>query len=178
MALFIGNDYEKKGLPALLKAMASLPPELHLAVVGNSAHIPAFRKRAEGLGLAGRVHFLGSLNNVEPAYEAADLLVHPTTEDTYAMVVLEALAYGLPVVVSGSAHCGIAIDLEDGHNALIVDDPRDSRAIAGAVRRILDEPALVARFAAAGRAFAAERGWDVMAERQESLYLAVCDRRP
>jgi glycosyltransferase involved in cell wall biosynthesis len=67
LALFVGNDYEKKGLPALLRALSDLP-ELHLAVVGNARHIPAFSQCAESLGVAERVHFLGSLSDVGPAY--------------------------------------------------------------------------------------------------------------
>ncbi len=172
LALFIGNDYEKKGLPALLAALGILSG-LHLAVVGNGAHIPAFRKRAESLGVADRVHFLGSLSDVTPAYEAADLLVHPTTEDTYAMVVLEALAHGLPVVVSAPAYCGIAADLKDGREALIVADPRDPAQIAACVRRILDDAPLAAALGAGGRNFAAGCGWDAIAARQEALYLML-----
>lgn len=176
LALFIGNDYEKKGLPALLAALATLPG-LQLAVVGNGAHIPAFRKRAEALGVADRVHFLGSLSDVTPAYEAADLLVHPTTEDTYAMVVLEALAHGLPVVVSAPAYCGIAADLVDGREALIVEDPRDPAAVAAGIRRILDDAALAAALGVAGRRFAASCGWAVQAQRMEAIYLSVVRAR-
>lgn len=172
LALFIGNDYEKKGLPALLAALATLPG-LQLAVVGNGAHIPAFRKRAEALGVADRVHFLGSLSDVTPAYEAADLLVHPTTEDTYAMVVLEALAHGLSVVVSAPAYCGIAADLVDGREALIVADPRDPAQIAACVRRILDDSRLAAALGEAGRNFAAGCDWGAIAARQEALYLRL-----
>ena len=172
LALFIGNDYEKKGLPALLAALATLPG-LQLAVVGNGTHIPAFRKRAEALGVADRVHFLGSLSDVTPAYEAADLLVHPTTEDTYAMVVLEALAHGLPVVVSAPAYCGIAADLVDGREALIVADPRDAGQVAAGIRRILDDAALAAALGTAGLAFAARCGWDAQAQRLEAIYLSV-----
>lgn len=172
LALFVGNDYEKKGLPALLRALSELP-ELHLAVVGNARHIPAFSQRAESLGLAERVHFLGSLSDVGPAYEAADLLIHPTTEDTYAMVVLEALAHGLPVVVSAAAYCGIAADLHDGQDALIIADPRDPAQITARVRKILDDPALAAALGAAGRHFAAACGWAAIAARQEAIYFEI-----
>jgi glycosyltransferase involved in cell wall biosynthesis len=169
LALFVGNDYEKKGLPALLAALANLP-SLHLAVVGNGAHIPAFRKRAESLDIADRVHFLGSLSNVTPAYEAADLLVHPTTEDTYAMVVLEALAHGLPVVVSAPAYCGISADLSDGSDALIVKNPRDAAEISICIGHILADPILARRLVEAGRRFASGCDWAVMASRLDGLY--------
>ena len=64
------------------------------------------------------------MQDVSPAYLAADVLVHPTLEDTFAMVVLEAMAYGLPVVVSSAAYCGISGLLSHGVNALLVHEPR------------------------------------------------------
>lgn len=175
LALFVGNDYEKKGLPALLEALRDLPDELHLVVVGQAAHIPAFRKRAENLAVAERVHFLGSLREVGPAYMAADLLVHPTTEDTYAMVVLEALAHGLPVVVSGAAHCGISAELVDGVNAVIVDNPRKAIQIKQGIVHVLANRDFAVALGVAGRSFAAERDWGHAANRYEALYLAVAD---
>ncbi|MBV5344326.1 MAG: glycosyltransferase family 4 protein, partial [Rhodoferax sp.] len=101
LLLFVGNDFVKKGLPALLAALSKLPEKTHLAVVGNSDGVQAMQRLAQLSGLTQRVHFLGSLTNMEPAYQAADVLVHPTLEDSYGMVVLEAMAHGLPVVVSG-----------------------------------------------------------------------------
>lgn len=175
IALFVGNDYEKKGLPALFEAMRDLPDEVHLAVVGQAAHIPAFRKRAENLAIAPRIHFLGSLRDMEPAYNAADLLVHPTTEDTYAMVVLEALAHGLPVVVSAATYCGISAELVDGDNAVIVDNPRKSSQIKQGISRVLADQDFAVALGAAGRRFAAERDWGHMANRYEALYLTVAD---
>ena len=170
LALFAGNDYVKKGLPALLEALTRLPADLHLAVAGNPAPIAAFRAQAKQLGVGARVHFLGSLRDMVPAYTAADLLVHPTTEDTYAMVVLEALAHGLPVIVSGPAHCGIATELRDGVDALLVDDPRDADALARAIARVRTDVGLAAALGLAGRAFAAARDWDARAAVQEALY--------
>lgn len=178
VALFVGNDYAKKGLPALLQALATLADTtLHLAVVGNPAPIPAFAQQAQGLGLHNRVHFLGSLQDMGPAYAAADMLVHPTTEDTYAMVVLEAMAHGLPVVVSAPAYCGIAADLVHEEHALIVSNPRDPVQIAECLQRLRQDRVLVQRLSTAGQAFAAERSWAQMAARQDGLYTAsVADR--
>ena len=99
--LFIGNDYRKKGLTTLLAAMAQLPMGCFLAVVGNPKQIPSFKAQAEAAGLTNRVFFLGAQKRMDVVYSAANFLVHPTLEDTFAMVVLEAMAHGLPVIVSG-----------------------------------------------------------------------------
>ena len=172
LALFVGNDYAKKGLGTLLQALTSVP-NLHLAVVGNGQHIATFRRQAEQLQMANRVHFLGSLPDVTPVYCAADLLVHPTTEDTYAMVVLEAMAHGLPVIVSSAPYCGIAAELTHEQQALVLQDPRDAQALAGLLKRLLASPPLQEQLRAAGRHFAGERSWQAVAEQHEALLLQI-----
>ena len=172
--LFVGNDYRKKGLQTLLQALVQLPADAVLAVVGNPAHIPAFREQAQSSGLAERVFFLGSLKDVGPAYEAADCLVHPTLEDTFAMVVLEAMAHGLPVVVSGPRYCGISGLLQHGVNAMILDDPRNVPRLTQALLDVLSRPTLVDRLVQGATDFALHYQWREIALRQEALYFSVC----
>ena len=133
--LFVGNDFRKKGLPALLDAMSALPPEVHLLVVGEGRQMAQMRTLAQAL--QGRVRFAGSLADVGPAYRAADLLVHPTLEDTYAMVVLEAMAHGLPVVVSQGRYCGIAAELLPSAGVALLQDPLDAAALAACLQDML-----------------------------------------
>jgi UDP-glucose:(heptosyl)LPS alpha-1,3-glucosyltransferase len=170
LLLFVANDYKRKGLDALLQALAQLPPQVQLAVVGNPKPIAQYRQQAEQLGLAGRVHFLGSQDDLVPAYRAADCLAHPTLEDSYAMVVLEAMALGLPVVVSGPAHCGISRELEDGRQALLLHDPRDAAELARLLRTALDQPELQARLRQQGLEFARAHSWESAALQYEALY--------
>jgi UDP-glucose:(heptosyl)LPS alpha-1,3-glucosyltransferase len=171
--LFVGNDYSKKGLPALLQAMQSLPTNTSLAVVGNADQIGTFRPRVAGLGLQERVHFLGALRDVGPAYRASDCLAHPTLEDTFGMVVLEAMAHGLPVVVSVARFCGIAELLSDGVNACLLDDPRNASSMAEALQRVLPPSALGPQLRLAGQAFARKHLWSALACEQEAIYLRV-----
>jgi glycosyltransferase involved in cell wall biosynthesis len=168
MLLFIACDPEKKGLGALLDALRVLPPHVNLVVVGKID--PTFEHRAAAGGLAARVHFVGTLLDPGPMYRAADMLVHPTLEDSFALVVLEAMAYGVPVVVSDRRHCGIAAAFSDTREALLLKDPRDSRAIAAAIRCLLYDPALRARLAAAGPRFAQRHDWALVAAQQERIY--------
>jgi glycosyltransferase involved in cell wall biosynthesis len=169
--LFVGNDFRKKGLPALLDALALLPADTWLAVVGEGEQGAAMRQRVADLSLGQRVHFLGALQQMDAAYLAADCLVHPTLEDTYAMVVLEAMAHGLPVAVSGPRFCGISAELVDGVNAVLLDDPKSAAEIAGAVARLSgDEAAGLGRHASA---FAAERTWAQVSKSYEALYARV-----
>lgn len=175
--LFVGNDFRKKGLQTLIDAIRLLPDEVVLAVVGHSAQLPVFRQQAAQAGLASRVFFLGALQDVSPAYRAADCLAHPTREDTFAMVVLEAMAHGLPVVVSGSRYCGISGMLENEGNALILDDPHDANALAVSLRRELGDDVLKERLSHNAREFAAQFEWGEIAARHEQLYRAVVAAR-
>jgi len=120
-----------------------------------------------------RVHFLGALNTVDDAYRAADCLAHPTLEDTFSMVVLEALAHGLPVVVSQSRYCGIAELLVHETHALVLDNPLDAATLAQALNRVLTDTALAHRLVQAGQAFALQHLWSGQACQQERIYYAV-----
>ena len=171
--LLVGNDYRKKGLGTLLRVLRDLPADVVLAVVGNPGQIPVFERQAQAEGLAGRVFFLGSLQDVAPAYRAADCLVHPTLEDTFAMVVLEAMAHGLPVVVSSAAYCGISSLLSHGADALLLDDPQDAAKLAGTLKQVLGDEALRQQLGSQARAFASRYQWPAIARQQEAVYFAT-----
>ena len=170
LVLFVGNDYRKKGLPTLVAALASMPAEVQLVVVGNGAHAAAFSADVAALGLNGRVHFLGSLPDVTPAYVAADVLAHPTLEDTFAMVVLEAMSHGLPVVVSAARYCGISALLTHGANAMLLDEPQNPVVVANALQSILSSPQVSAAMSDAATEFAGQHSWTDVARRQDELY--------
>ncbi len=170
--LFVGNDYQKKGLATLLDAMVLLPEGVYLAVVGNPAHIPAFKAKTLAVGLGQRVFFLGVLKDVTLAYLAADCLAHPTQEDTFAMVVLEAMAHGLPVVVSSQAYCGISGLLTDSENALILQKPTDTDALSSLLQRVLSDVSLRQYLGTRAAEFANGHRWSDVALRQEAIYRA------
>ncbi|MDW5441559.1 glycosyltransferase family 4 protein [Polaromonas sp. SM01] len=176
--LFVGNDYRKKGLDTVLRALPSLPADVVLAVVGHPAQIPAFKRQAEAEGVGTRVFFLGALQDVTPAYRAADGLVHPTLEDTFAMVVLEAMAHGLPVVVSSARYCGISGLLSHGRNALILDDPRNAAFLADALHQVVHDTALQQRLGVLARTFASRYQWQDIARQQEAVYYSSLAARP
>lgn len=168
--LFVGNDFRKKGLPTLLAALAQLPADVFLAVVGNPAQQALVEGELQASGQRERVYFLGALSGVDVAYQAADCLAHPTREDTFAMVVLEALSHSVPTVVSNVPYCGIAAELRDGQEALLLDDPCDAGALAHAVHRALTDASLIAQLREQGQAFARRHLWSEIAQQQELIY--------
>jgi glycosyltransferase involved in cell wall biosynthesis len=171
--LFVGNDFHKKGLPALLQAMMVLPMDVWLAVVGDGEQGAAMLQLTVEMGLSQRVHFLGTLQCMDDAYRAANCLVHPTLEDTYAMVVLEAFAHGVPVVVSSAKYCGISAELVSGVHALNLESPHSCQEIAKNVNSILEDPALRQLLSSNAVAFARRHVWESVASEYEQLFERV-----
>ncbi len=173
---FVGNRYDIKGLPALLLALQALPMHVNLLVVGNVEQAAFYQAQAEKLGIGQRVHFLGAINGVEQVYQAADCLAHPTLEDTFAMVVLEAMSYGLPVVVSREKYCGIAGLLADGLNALILNEPKNATALSQLLQSIVDNAELRGKLSLEALKFADGFAWALMAHEQEQVYLSITSK--
>ena len=112
------------------------------------------------------------MKDLNPAYQSADCLAHPTLEDTFAMVVLEAMSHGLPVLVSSERYCGIAGMLTPKRNALILKDPRDVKSIADQLRLILSDHVLRKNMGDAAVFFAKHHLWTEVASKQEAIYFS------
>jgi glycosyltransferase involved in cell wall biosynthesis len=167
--LFVANDYARKGLSTLLQAMQGMD-SVRLLVVGHPGQIEHYQTVARTLGVQDRVHFLGSLQEMGPAYCAADVLAHPTLEDSFAMVVIEAMAHGLPVVVSGGAYCGVSSLLTHHVDALILEHPEDAHALRQALLQVLSNTTLASALRQAGETFANQHSWQHAAQAYEHIY--------
>lgn len=135
--LFVGSGFERKGLAALLQALAVLPEKAHLLVVGKDKKASTFKTRAARLGIGARVHFAGALHDVKPCYGAADILALPTLYDPFPNVALEALACGLPVITSHKS--GAAEFISEGENGYVC-DALDSAGLAQRMLAYLNAP--------------------------------------
>ncbi len=132
--LLIGNDWRKKGLATLLDALTQLVDlPVRLVVVSNEA---AAVSQAVGqyAGLRDLVHILPPRKDVEFYYATADAYVGPSLEDTFALPAAEAMACGLPVIIS--ARAGASDIVHDGVDALVLNDPKDAGALASMIRRL------------------------------------------
>ncbi len=173
---FVGNRYDIKGLSTLLQSLSVLPARVNLLVVGNAEQIGFYQSQAEKLGIAQRVQFLGAVDSVEQVYQAADCLVHPTLEDTFAMVVLEAMSYGLPVVVSSEKYCGISGLLTQEVNALMLDDPKDAEVLAQTLQNLVQNPQLRINLSAEALKFVNGFMWGKIAQEQEQIYFSLISK--
>ncbi len=145
--LFVGSGFERKGLGALLEAMAALPKDCFLIVVGKDRQAGKYQRRSRKLGIAERVWFAGVQKDVRPFYAAADAFVLPTLYDAFANTVLEAMAASLPVITS--CKCGAVDIIENGRNGFVC-DALDLQKISGYMESLRD-PGLRRAMGDAGR---------------------------
>jgi UDP-glucose:(heptosyl)LPS alpha-1,3-glucosyltransferase len=156
--LLIGNDWRNKGLTALLAAIAKckdLP--LRLLVVGQDEQAP-FRARAAIAGVRECVEFCTPVADVRQLYAAADILVAPSLEDSFNLPVLEAMACGLPVIVSPRA--GVSEWLTNGFDALLLRDPENATELTDAIRTLAMGTQLRTTLAENAVATAYKFSWD------------------
>jgi UDP-glucose:(heptosyl)LPS alpha-1,3-glucosyltransferase len=148
VGLFVAMNYRLKGLAPLIRALAEIPREVRfrLAIIGD----PKFSKYARlaaRLGVAERCLFLGHRRDPKDAYFAGDFLVHPTFYDPCSLVVLEALACGLPVITT--QYNGASELLSVPENGRVIQDPHNAQELAQAITDLLDPVAHPSHVAAA-----------------------------
>jgi glycosyltransferase involved in cell wall biosynthesis len=91
-------------------------------------------------------------------------------------VVLEAMAHGLPVVVSAARYCGISAELTDGVNAMLLNEPQSATAIVDAVSPLLANASVAANLGRQATAFAAQHSWPQVAASYEALFARVAPK--
>lgn len=170
--LFVGTMEPRKNLRGLVEAMALLAGrEIDLVLVGPEGwneDVASLLGRLAGTGVG--VHALGFLapDALPPLFGGCAAFCFPSLREGFGMPVLEAMAHGAPVVTStGTATAEVA-----GDDALLV-DPEDHEAIAKALARILDDPALADDLRARGRARAAGFTWERTAALTAAAYAEV-----
>jgi len=161
--LLIGNDWTAKGLPTLVDAMARLRnPRLKAVVVGADSLRP-YRRHISHACLDGRILFLPPSDDVLRFYAVADAYVGASLEDAFAMPPMEAMACGLPVIVSRRA--GVSEIVTDGQDGLILNDPTDAEDLAAKIARLSEDSELGRVLGEQGYRTARRYTWDENAAR-------------
>ena len=178
VCLLVARNPMRKGLPTVLDALAGLPGRYKLVVVGgNAAARDHVLKSATGAALAERIRLIGETADVAPYYAAADVYVHPTLNDSFGMAPLEAMSFGLPVVLSPPPWCGFAQYVKDGEDALVLDHPENAGQLAQYVQRLSTDEALRKRLAEGADRIVDQHSWPAVAARYEDLYRQVIAKR-
>ena len=137
IALFAGDiRTNRKNLDSVLKAIAQTPG-VHLAVVGRVEGSP-FPAMASELGVTDRVTFLDFRKDIAQIMRAADMFVFPSRYEACALVLVEAIASGLPVITAKTTGGSEVVTPESG---ILLDDANDVAGIAGAMSRLAGNPA-------------------------------------
>jgi glycosyltransferase involved in cell wall biosynthesis len=169
--LMIGNDWHKKGIRVLLECVALLPNlPIDLMVVG-SEDITPFRAMVAEKSLESRVRFLPPRRDVEYYYAAADMYAGPSLEDTFALPPVEAMACGLPVVVSREN--GAYEIMTDGVDGFILNDPADAGSLASIVRKLYADPQLRDRIGGKANETARKFTWEQNARDLAAIFERV-----
>jgi UDP-glucose:(heptosyl)LPS alpha-1,3-glucosyltransferase len=153
LVLIVAHNFRLKGVGTLLAAAGSLAADgwpIRLAVVGGKRH-SAYAKLAGRLGAGQVTRFAGPVDDAVPYYAAADAYVQPTWYDPCSLVLLEALASGLPVITSRYNGAGELVT--EGREGWIVDNPADARPVAAHLRTLFD-PAVREHMSVAARKLA------------------------
>ncbi len=152
LVLFVGRLVAYKGVHVLIEAMRNL--DARLVVVGGGPELERLTARTAALGLSDRVTFAGRIepSRVVHYIAAADIGVLPsiTQQETFGLAMAEMMAYGLPMVCT-EVGTGTSFVNQDGESGLVVPN-NDPEALAGAMRRLLDDDALRQRLGEGARA--------------------------
>jgi UDP-glucose:(heptosyl)LPS alpha-1,3-glucosyltransferase len=124
--LFVANELQRKGYPSLLRAVDAMNDErLKILVAGRIAPSPH-----------PRVKYIGSISNVARCYAAADVFALPTRYEAWGLVIIEALASGLPVLTSRLAGASVAV--REGASGNLLEVPTDEGEIVTKLRPLIE----------------------------------------
>ena len=124
--VFVANELNRKGFPVLLRSVEAMAdPRLRILVAGRIAPAPH-----------PLVTYVGSTDQVARYYAAADVFALPTFYEAWGMVIIEAMATGLPVLASRLAGASVAV--REGLTGQLLDNPADETEIAAKLRPLIE----------------------------------------
>lgn len=175
--LWAGRMEARKALPLALRALARLDVPVELWVAGDGPLREAWQAEAGRLGLDQRVRFLNRVpwNEMQKLFLEVDAFLFTSLRDSFGSVVLEAMAFGLPVIVPDHQGVGTFVPPEAGIKVPVT-TPEDTVAVyARAMKRLAIDFEARHRMALAAWRFAQEERWDRRVDRVLTIYEGVLD---
>jgi glycosyltransferase involved in cell wall biosynthesis len=166
LALFAGNaQTPRKNLDTVLRALAQVP-ELHLVIAGTTTGT-TYPQLVASLDLSKRVHFLEHRTDVPTLMKAVDFLVFPSRYEPFGLVVIEAMASGLPVVTAATTGAAEIITPECG---IVLPEPDDIPVLAQALSLLTSDQGQRHQMGKAARSIAQQYSWTSMAQTYVDLF--------
>lgn len=166
IALFAGDiRTNRKNLDSVLHALISVP-NLHLAVVGSTERSP-YPQMVKSLQLENRVHFLGFRHDVNKLMQAVDLFVFPSRYEACTLVLLEAMASGLPVITAATAGGAEIVTPECG---FVLPDPDDIELLVGSLNYLVNNPQIRKQMGSNAYLIALQHSWEEKARTYIDLF--------
>lgn len=169
--LFVGGDWERKGLPQAIASLGLMRRNDPVLLVVGPGSAAQYRDLARRYGVESRVVFVGSRSHTAPYYAAADVLTLPSLYEPFGLVVTEAMASGLPVVVSPEV--GASFLITNRGNGIVMEPAWDEGSLAEELEYLLECPESRKLMAENGRLTAERLSWDNVARQTLSVYQYV-----
>jgi UDP-glucose:(heptosyl)LPS alpha-1,3-glucosyltransferase len=169
--IFPAHQFERKGLEFVLKAMHKINnPALRLLIVGRDSS-SVHKSMANFLEVDKQLVFTGETAVIERLYAASDLMIFPTIYEPFGMVITEAMATGLPVIVSKIA--GAAELMTDRKDGLLLKDFSDINEIADGINYCINNKEAAMQMGKEARITAEKYTWNYVAEKTLLIYQQV-----
>ncbi|MCH1920494.1 glycosyltransferase family 4 protein [Shewanella sp. A3A] len=173
--IFIGHEFERKGLRFIIDALCELELRVKLIVVGGGSTdaVDKYKAYCKKKGVADRVNFLGVRTDVPYIINASDLFVLPSSYETWALVGLESMATKKPVLMHPTG--GISDYLVDGKNGFNIDLNKES--IVEKVNELLTNPSLYNDMCNEALATSKIYSWDRIAAMYLDLFVSIRNKK-
>ena len=173
--LFVGRLSVQKNIPLMLDSVAAYlrrsGRKATLTVVGDGPEESKMRSMIERLGLSDAVTLLGTLHgtDLESQYERADALILTSTNESFGLVLIEAMAKGLPIVTVDIP--AVRNVVADGVNGLLA--AQNPEAVAESIHRLFSDPNLYSALSRHNFAEAGRYSWGVSADAVSGVYASL-----
>jgi UDP-glucose:(heptosyl)LPS alpha-1,3-glucosyltransferase len=172
--LFVGTEFRRKGLDALLRGFAMIVKDnIKLLIAGKGEKKRRYKRLVKELGIADHVIFLGLVEDMKNIYAISDIYILPSLSEPAGMAPIEAMAAGVPTIISSSRYAGSAERIKDGE-AIVLENPDRPVNIADALSRLMDGD-LRKELGAKGRELARYLTWEQTTKDTLDVYYRILE---
>jgi len=172
--MFAGGDWERKGVPYIIEALSLLlEPDVKLVIAGSGDR-KFYGQLAELKQVRERIIFISHSSNLWEYYAASDVFVFPTIYEPFGLVIVEAMASGLPVITSRVA--GAADVIIDGVNGLLLRGPSDVNDLAAKIELLLSNVELRKTMGERARETVENLSWNQVVQKTIDVYNRILSR--